>query len=312
MPGADRTEDRSLWPPLPLREWEETYATLHMWSQVVGKVRLALAPQQNHSWHVPLYLTARGLTTSPIPAAGRTFEIELDFVSHELQVSVSDGARRAFPLEPMSVAEFHRRLMNALAELEIEVEIWTRPQEVEVAIPFEEDLTHASYDPDAAHRHWQILAQIERVLQSFREGFVGKTSPTHFFWGSFDLAHTRFSGRRAPCHPGGVPNLADHVVQEAYSHELHSLGFWPGGGPVEGPAFYAYAYPEPPGFSAAPIEPEGSYYFEPLKEFILPYDVVRSAADPDAALLAFARSTYAAAASLGGWPRGELETDPLD
>jgi hypothetical protein len=295
------------WPALPLAEWSDTLATLHMWTQVVGKVRLALAPMQNHWWQVPLYLTARGLTTSPMPAGRRTLQIDFDFISHQLQLAVSDGSSRVMPLAEHSVADFYRQLTYALEELEITVRIWTMPQEVEVATPFEKDLANASYDPDFAHRHWQILAQAERVLQRFRTDFVGKCSPIHFFWGSFDLALTRFSGREAPPHPGGVPNMADWIAREAYSHEVYSVGFWPGNKALPEPAFYAYAYPEPEGFRDAGLTTEGAYYHDELKEYVLPYESVRYAPDADERILEFARSTYEAAATLGRWPRLALE-----
>ncbi len=298
------------WPPLPLDGWADTFATLHMWTQVVGKVRLARAPAQNHSWHVTLYLTARGLSTGPIPDGARTFEVLFDFIAHEFRVAVSDGTSASVALEPISVAEFHRRVMAALTGLGIHVHIWTQPQEVEPAVRFEEDQEHASYDADAAWRHWMILVQTERVLQSFRSTFIGKASPIHWFWGGFDLAHTRFTGRTAPRHPGGVPNMANRIAVEAYSHEVYSVGFWPGGPAVPEPAFYAYAYPEPEGFADARVLPEGAYYSTDLREFILPYEVVRTAPDPDAALLAFAHSTYEAAARLGGWPSEALERQP--
>jgi hypothetical protein len=298
------------WPPLPLDGWADTYATLHMWTQVVGKIRLACAPTQNHSWHVTLYPTPRGLCTGPIPDGPRTFEMHFDFIAHQLRVTVSDGSTAAVALEPISVAEFHRLVMEALSGLGIHVKIWTRPQEVERAVPFEQDFEHAAYDPDAALRHWQILTHTERVLQNFRSDFVGKVSPIHWFWGGFDLAHTRFSGRTAPTHPGGIPNMADRIAVEAYSHEVYSVGFWPGGPAVPEPAYYAYAYPEPDGFAEADVRPEGARYSEALREFILPYDAVRTSPDPDGALLAFARSTYDAAARLGNWPRDALERRP--
>jgi hypothetical protein len=295
------------WPALPLAAWSDTLATLHMWTQVVGKVRLALAPMQNHWWQVPLYLTARGMTTSAMPAGRRTLQIDFDFISHQLQLAVSDGSFRVMPLAPHSVADFYRQLMYALDELGVAVRIWTTPQEVEVATPFEKDLAHASYDPEFARRHWQILSQIERVLQRFRTDFIGKSSPIHFFWGGFDLAVTRFSGREAPPHPGGVPNMADWVAREAYSHEVHSVGFWPGSEALREPAFYAYAYPEPVGFRDAAVVIEGAYYSTDLQEFVLPYESVRSSPDPDERILEFARSTYEAAATLGEWPRSALE-----
>ncbi len=298
--------DHDNWPALPLAAWQETYATLHMWTQMVGKVRLALAPMVNHWWQVTLYLTARGLTTSPMPYGRRIVQIDFDFVDHELRISTGDGLSRTLPLAPRAVADFYRDLMAALRSLGIEVRIWTTPVEVERRVPFEQDHEHGAYDPDAAHRCWRVLAQADRVLHDFRARFLGKCSPVHFFWGAFDLAVTRFSGRRAPEHPS-TPALADHVIREAYSHEVSSCGFWPGSGPVQEPAFYAYAYPEPPGFKDFPIRPEGAFYSAPMNEFILPYEAVRRAGDPDATLLAFLQSTYEAAADLGRWDRVALE-----
>jgi hypothetical protein len=301
-PGGD-----ALWPPLPLEAWSDTCATLHMWTQIVGKVRLAQTPWTNHSWHVTLYVTSTGLTTSPIAYGTRTFEIVFDFVAHELRILTSDGGRGRVPLEPQSVATFYRRLMEAMAALGLRVAIYAKPNEVAEAIPFAEDEVHRAYDRDYANRFWRVLVQTERVLKRFRARFIGKCSPVHFFWGAPDLAVTRFSGRPAPQHPGGVPHLPDRVAREAYSHEVSSLGFWPGGGAIAYPAFYAYAYPEPSGFAAAPVAPAGAFYSTDLKEFILPYDVVRTAESPDESLLAFAQSTYEAAANLARWDRGALE-----
>jgi Family of unknown function (DUF5996) len=295
------------WPRLPLEEWRDTYATLHMWTQIVGKIRLTQTPWTNHSWHVTLYVTARGLTTSPIPHGTRTFEIHFDFIDHQLIVERSDGATRTLALAPRSVAEFYAELMAVLDELALPVRISGKPNEVDPAIPFREDREHASYDPDHANRCWRILAQTERVMKTFRARFIGKCSPIHFFWGAFDLAVTRFSGRIAPQHPGGVPNFPDRVAREAYSHEVSSCGFWPGSGPVAMPAYYAYAYPEPPGFRDAPALPAQAFYTKDLGEFILPYDAVRTADDPDRTLLSFFQSTYAAAADLARWDRAALE-----
>jgi hypothetical protein len=297
------------WPSLPLGDWEDTYATLHMWTQVIGKIRLALAPLINHWWQVPLYVTARGLTTSPIPYGTRTFQIDFDFLAHELHIDTSSGGQRSFPLAPRSVADTYYRTMEALRTLEIDVPIWTTPVEIANPIPFEQDDRHA-YDPDYAQRFWRILVQADRVLTGFRAGFLGKASPVHFFWGSFDLAVTRFSGRRAPVHPG-APNVADFVTREAYSHEVSSCGFWPGGGPISEPVFYAYAYPEPPGFKDYPIRPAEAFYSPELGEFLLPYEAVLNAESPDQALLAFAQSTYEAAANLGKWDRQNLERQPV-
>jgi hypothetical protein len=305
MSAAPRGD--ALWPPLPLEAWSDTCATLHMWTQIVGKVRLAQTPWTNHSWHVTLYVTSTGLTTSPIPYGTRTFEIVFDFVADELRILTSDGGRGRVPLEPQSVATFYRRLMDAMAALGLRVAIYAKPNEVAEAIPFAEDEVHRAYDPDYANRFWRVLAQTDRVLKRFRARFIGKCSPVHLFWGAPDLAVTRFSGRPAPTHPGGVPNLPDRVAREAYSHEVSSLGFWAGGGAIAYPAFYAYAYPEPSGFAAAAVSPPGAFYSTDLKEFILPYDVVRTAPSPDDALLAFAQSTYEAAADLAKWDRAALE-----
>ncbi len=295
------------WPPLPLEAWSDTCATLHLWTQIAGKIRLAQAPWTNHSWHVTFYVTANGLTTSPIPHGTRTFEIVFDFVVHELRILSSDGGHGRVPLEPQSVATFYRRLMEAMTALGLPVRIHAKPNEVAEAIPFAKDEVHRAYDPEYANRFWRVLVQADRVLKRFRARFIGKCSPVHFFWGGPDLAVTRFSGRPAPTHPGGVPNLPDRVTREAYSHEVSSVGFWPGGGAIAYPAFYAYAYPEPSGFAAAPVAPAGAFYSTDLKEFILSYDVVRTADSPDDALLAFAQSTYEAAANLGKWDRTALE-----
>jgi hypothetical protein len=275
--------------------------------QIVGKIRLALTPWQNHSWHVALYVTARGMTTSPIPERGRTFQIDFDFIDHLLWIRVSDGEYRQIMLRPVSVAEFYDDVRIALCELGIKVAIDTMPNEIPGAVRFEDDTAHASYDADYAHRFWRALLSANEVFAHFRTGFLGKASPVHFFWGSFDLAVTRFSGRRAPKHPGGVPNLPDAVAQEAYSHEVSSAGFWPGGGGYEEAAFYSYAYPAPDGFAAARVEPDTAFWSKELGEFLLPYEAVRSARDPDAALMAFLQSTYAAAADLGKWDRANLE-----
>ena len=295
------------WPSLPFAAWRDTRATLHLWTQVVGKIRLAQAPLVNHWWQVPLYVTARGLTTSPMPWGTRTFQIDFDFVDHRLVIAVSDGATAELTLEPRSVADFHREVMARLASLGVPVKIWSMPVEIEGAIRFEQDTAHASYDRDAANRFWRILVQCDRVLAKFRSRFLGKVSPVHFFWGSFDLAVTRFSGRRAPPHTGTAPHVANWVMREAYSHEVSSVGFWPGDESVPMPAFYAYAYPEPPGFGRSPVHPNGSYWHEEMGEFILPYDRAREDAAPDDRLLEFCESTYAAAADLARWNRAELE-----
>jgi hypothetical protein len=296
------------WPDLTLSGWQDTRDTLHMWTQVVGKVRLALEPMINHWWQVTLYVSARGLTTSLMPAGDRGLEIEFDFVDHVLDLRTTDGARRQVPLEPRSVASFYQATMAALADLGVQVTINPRPQEVVEAIPFDKDEVHRSYDAAAAHRFWLGLVRMQDVLLRFRSGFIGKASPVHFFWGGADLCTTRFSGRPAPRHRGGVPNCPDWVQVLAYSHEVSSCGYWPGGS-GEG-AFYAYAYPEPLGFAGWAVEPAGAYYDAALGEFLLPYTAVRTASDPDRTLLAFFQSTYDAAAELGGWDRAALEARP--
>jgi hypothetical protein len=295
------------WPELPTAAWRETYATLHLWTQIVGKIRLAREPWLNHSWHVTLYVTGRGLTTSPIPDGTRTFQIDFDFIDHHLRISTSDGATRQFALAGKSVASFYAAVMADLAELGIDIAIDEMPNELPEPIRFSQDNLHASYDPDAVQRFFQILVNADRVFKQFRTGFLGKASPVHFFWGSFDLAVTRFSGRRAPRHPGGVPHLSDEVACEAYSHEESSAGFWPGSGAIDYPAFYCYAYPEPAGFRTTRVRPDAAFFSEALGEFILPYDAVRSAAQPDQALLEFLQSTYEAAANAAKWDRDALE-----
>ncbi|HEX8088149.1 MAG TPA: DUF5996 family protein [Blastocatellia bacterium] len=295
------------WPSLPFQEWEDTYATLHMWAQVVGKIRLIQTPWINHSWHATLYVTSRGLTTSPIPYGGRTFQINFDFIDHSLLIQTSQGEVKTMQLSPRPVADFYAELFDKLAELNLKVKIHTTPNEVATPIPFEKDHAHASYDADHANRFWRALVQADRVFKQFRARFIGKCSPVHFFWGSFDLAVTRFSGRRAPQHPGGVPHLPDWVAREAYSHEVSSCGFWPGSAQTPEPVFYAYAYPEPEGFSNATVRPKGAAYNSGLREFIFPYDEVRQASSPDEALLEFLQSSYEAAADLGAWNRPELE-----
>lgn len=298
--------DAETWPALPFGEWRETYRTLHLWTQIIGKVRLAQAPWLNHSWQTPLYVTARGLTTSAIPVGARTLDLELDFFDETLRLR-TDGPAAELPLEPTSIAEFHDRVMAALADLGTPVRIHGAPNELPEAVPFREDRAPRAYDPEQARRFFRALLQADRVMKTFRTGFLGKASPVHFFWGSFDLAVTRFSGRRAPPHPGGVPNLPDAVAREAYSHEVSSAGFWPGGPGCEEAVFYSYAYPEPEGFSAARVAPAAARYHADLREFVLPYEAVRTAADPDAVLLEFLNSTYAAAADAAGWDRQALE-----
>ncbi|MFI5394062.1 MAG: DUF5996 family protein [Candidatus Binatia bacterium] len=295
------------WPSLPLEAWKDTYATLHLWLQVVGKIRMTQMPWINHSWHVTLYVTARGLTTSPIPYGTKLFQIDFDFIDHRLLIHTHEGARRELALRPRSVAEFYQEVIGTLKELGFEVHIHTLPNEVPDPIPFERDDRHASYDAEYVNRLWRILLQADRVFKTFRARFIGKCSPVHFFWGSFDLAVTRFSGRPAPPHPGGVPHLPDAVTREAYSHEVSSCGFWPGSGPVAYPAFYSYAYPTPAGFREATVRPRAAVYSAELGEFLLPYEEVRTAARPDDVLLEFLQSTYEAAANLGRWDRAALE-----
>ncbi len=295
------------WPALPYAAWKDTCATLHLWTQIVGKVRLARTPWLNHSWHVPLYVSARGLTTSPIPYDTRSFEMTFDFIAQMLEIQTSDGAHMQVALKPRTVADFYAEVMSALRQVGVPTEINEQPNEIPDGIPFSQDRTHTAYDAEYAQRFWRVLIQADRVFKTFRTGFIGKASPVHFFWGSFDLAVTRFSGRRAPPHPGGVPGLADAVVREAYSHEVSSAGFWPGGGGFDDAAFYSYAYPEPAGFRTAAVEPGAASFSEALGEFLLPYEAVRTAPDPDAALLAFLTSTYAAAANAAGWDRSALE-----
>jgi len=293
------------WPELPLAGWQDTRDTLHLWTQIVGKVRLALEPMVNHWWQVPLYVSARGLTTSLMHAPGVDLEMEFDFLDQALVVRTVGGEVRRIDLEPRSVAAFHAETMRALASLGVNVRILARPVEAPDAIPFARDELHHSYDPDSAQRFWLALTHAHRVMSRFRAGFQGKASPVHFFWGGFDLAVSRFSGRTAPRHPGGVPNCADWVMELAYSHEVSSCGFWPGGS--EEGSFYAYAYPEPDGFADWEVRPSAAYYDRALREFLLPYRAVRTAADPDATLLNFLQSTYDAAAELGAWDRAALE-----
>jgi hypothetical protein len=297
------------WPSLPFAEWRDTYATLHRWMQIVGKIRLKLAPPVNHWWHVPLYVTSRGLTTSPIPFGERVFQIDFDFIDHRLAIATGDGQRDGFALRPQSVGDFYAELMRRLHDLGLDVAIWTMPVEIPDPVRFEDDQAHAAYDADYATRFWRVLLQADRVMTAFRGRFLGKASPVHFFWGSFDLAVTRFSGRKGPPHPG-APNVADTVTREAYSHEVSSCGFWPGGAGLEEPIFYSYAYPQPPDFAEAAVRPAAAFYNRDFGEFILPYEAVREAASPDAALLDFFETTYAAAANCGGWNRAELERAP--
>lgn len=296
------------WPALRVADWGPTRDTLHMWTQIVGKIRLTHSPLLNHWWQVTLYVSPRGLTTGSIPYENRLFDLEFDFVDHVLAIRTSDGGSAGVALAAKPVADFYAETLAALRQLGIEAEISARPNEVDPAIPFAEDHEHASYDPQAAHLFWRQLIQAHRVINEFRSHFIGKVSPVHFFWGSFDMACTRFSGRPAPEHPGGAPNCGDWVMVEGYSHELSSCGFWPGGG--EEGAFYAYAYPEPAGFAEYPVGPEPAFYSGEFRQFLLPYEAVRTSADPDRALMEFLQSTYAAAADLAGWDRAQLEADP--
>jgi hypothetical protein len=278
-----------------------------MWTQIVGKIRLAQSPWINHSWHVTLYVTTRGLTTSPIPYGNRTFQIDFDFINHQVTIQSSDGGMAGFSLQPQSVAAFYGRLKDEMAKLDLHVNINQKPNEIPDPIPFDQDETHKAYDQVYANRFWRVLVQADRVFKEFRARFVGKCSPVHYFWGAPDLAVTRFSGRPAPEHPGGVPHLPDRVAREAYSHEVSSCGFWPGGGPIAYPVFYSYAYPEPSGFTSAPVKPNATFYSKDLREFILPYDVVHAAESPDETLLDFLQTTYEAAANLANWDRNFLE-----
>jgi len=304
--GVHRRADA--WPSLRVDDWTATRETLHMWTQIVGKVRLAHAPMLNHWWQVTFYVTARGLTTSAIPYGAEMFDIEFDFIDHQLRVRSSSGATQYVQLKPQSVAEFYAKVMSTLDEMGLSTRIQSHPNEVEPALPFAEDVEHASYDPDAAHLFWRQLVQANRVIGEFRSRFVGKVSPVHFFWGAMDLACTRFSGRNAPTHPGGAPNVGDWVMVEGYSRELSSCGFWPGGG-AEG-AFYSYAYPEPDGFADYPVHPAEAFYSKEKGEFILPYEAVRQASQPDQVVIEFLQDTYEAAAVRGDWDRAALEDDP--
>jgi hypothetical protein len=301
-PMRSRVSDSEALPALPFDSWKDTLGTLHMWAQIVGKVRLKLCPLVNHWWNAPFYVTARGMTTSAMPYQQRAIEVQFDFIDHRLRIESSDGRVVTMALAPQSVAEFYKRFMAALGELGVDVRIWTVPCELPNPIPFEQDYAHASYDAEAAHKFWRIVVWVDEILKEFRGGFQGKASPVHFFWGSFDLAVTRFSGRTAPERPG-----ADSITREAYSHEVSSAGFWPGGGDIKGPAFYSYAAPEPPGFAERRVLPQAAFYHPQMKEFLLMYDDVRAAASPKAALMEFLQSTYDAAADLGKWDRKSLE-----
>ncbi|HZV64953.1 MAG TPA: DUF5996 family protein [Telluria sp.] len=289
------------WPDLPFAAWQDTCATLQMWMQMVGKIRLAQTPWTNHSWHVTLYLTARGLTTSPIPYGTRVFQIDFDFIDHQLRIQTSDAMSRTMALRPRAVADFYVQLFAHLADLGLDIKIHATPNEVVDAIPFAQDRVHTAYDADYANRFWRVLVQADRVFKQFRAGYTGKSSPVHFFWGAMDLAVTRFSGRRAPPHPGGIPHCPDWVIREAYSQEVSSCGFWPGSAAMPAPVFYSYAYPAPPGFDAARVRPDEARYDTALGEFLLPYEVVRQSPSPDTVLLEFLTSTYDTAADLGKW-----------
>jgi hypothetical protein len=295
------------WPELPYAAWQDTCQSLHLRTQVVGKIRLTQTPWLNHSWHVPLYVSTRGLTTSPIPAGARSFNMEFDFLSHALVIEVSDGQSRELALRPQSIADFYAETMQALAQLGIHVRINELPSEIAGAVRFSEDRGHAAYDGAYAQRFWRALVQSDRIFKQFRTGFVGKSSPVHFFWGSFDLAVTRFSGRTAPAFTGKVPGLAGAVMREAYSHEVSSAGFWPGGNGIDYPTYYSYAYPTPEAFRSQAVQPAAASFNAALGEFILPYDSVRTASDPDAVLLGFLQSTYEASARTANWDRAALE-----
>lgn len=296
------TDQPECWPTLPLDSWKETYATLHMWTQIVGKVRLSLTPLINHWWNVPLYVTARGLTTSRIAYGERSFELWFDFIRHQLVLETSEGVLKTLPLVPRSVADFYQEFMSMLRTAQIEVKIWRMPVEIPNPIAFDQDRVHASYDSKAVEKFWRILLSVDSVFNQFRSGFIGKCSPVHFFWGSFDLAVTRFSGRRAPERAG-----ADAMTREAYSHEVSSVGFWPGSGDIKDAAFYSYAAPEPHGFKEAQVRPDAAFYQKQLGEFFLMYEDVRTAPSPSKSLLDFCQSTYEAAATLGNWDRDGLE-----
>ena len=298
---------RSDWPELRLADWIETRDALHLWLQIVGKIRVSLTPPVNHSWHSTFYLTARGLTTSPIPYGTRSFTIDFDFIDHRLLITTTDGHRGDMPLVAQSVASFYSRVMEALARLDLEVRIVAKPNELPVVVSFPQDEQPRPYDAEAVNRFWRALSQADRVFKKFRGRFIGKCSPVHLFWGAMDLAVTRFSGRTAPVHPGGIPNLPDRVTREAYSHEVSSCGFWSGTAPIDYPAFYAYAYPQPAGFAEARVRPDGAFYSTDFGEFIFPYDRVRESPSPDDTLLEFLQSTYVAAADLAKWDRAALE-----
>ena len=306
MPQSE-SKHEGAWPALPYEAWRDTLATLHMWLQIVGKIQLAQAPPVNHGWHVTFAVTARGLTTGVLPHGSRFLQIDFDFVEHACRILVSDRGEERIALRPMAVADFYQALKSRLATLGLAVDIWEQPVEIQEPIRFDEDRSHASYDAAAVTRFFRALARADAMLRRFRGGFIGKSSPVHFFWGAPDLAVTRFSGRSAPEHPGGVPNLADRVTREAYSHELFSAGWWPGNDAYPEAAFYAYAYPEPDGFGAVDVRPDGAFYHPELREFLLPWSVARSAPDPERTVLDFLETAYVAAADLGAWDRSVLE-----
>jgi hypothetical protein len=306
LPNRSQSSD---WPELPFDQWSETAATLHMWSQIAGKIRLRQTPWTNHSWHVTLYPTARGLTTSPIAQGGRVFQIDFDLVDHQLVLQTVEGVRRLIPLDSRPVSEFYTAVFDNLKDLGLDVRIHPTPSEMVDVVAFDQDTKPRSYDPEYANRFWRALIQVDRVFKEFRSRFIGKCSPVHFFWGALDLAVTRFSGREAPPHPAGIPNFPDWVAREAYSHEVSSAGFWPGGGGIDYPAFYSYAYPAPDGFAEAKVKPAEAVWSSTLREFLLPYDAVRTASSPDDYLLEFLQSTYEAAADLAKWDRAALERE---
>lgn len=306
-----QSSNRGAWPALPYGEWRETCETLHRWSQIVGKTRLALEPMLNHWWEVPFYLSARGFTTSAMPyGVGELLEVEFDFLDHQLVFRTSEGAHRTLALTARSVADFYAEYRQTLDSLGVGAKIWPVPVELPDALPFADDQVHASYDPEMAQRFWRVLIQVDRVFKIFRGRYVGKSSPVHLFWGALDLAVSRFSGRPAPAHPGGMPNVGDWVMREGYSHEVSSAGFWPGNEMVPEPVFYSYVYPTPAGFADAPLRPSAAYYHQQMGEFVLPYEAVRTAPDPEAAILDFLQSTYEAAANTAGWDRKALERLP--
>jgi len=307
MNAANNPSSKAVWPELNWQDWSATANTLHRFTQIVGKVRMALSPMLNHWWHVTLYVTSRGLTTSPIPCQATSFTVIFDFIDHTLRIETSNGGRESFALRSMPVAEFYSNFMSRLSKLGVDVHIWTMPCEIADAIAFDKDAANCTYDLADAQKYFQALVQTDRVMKAFRSSFIGKVSPVHFFWGSFDLAVTRFSGRIAPPHPASAPNFANWAMREAYSHEVSSVGFWPGNGGYGRAAFYSYAYPEPANYAAAKLRTPGAFYDQNLKEFVLSYDDVRKSADPDKALMDFFEDTYVAAADNAKWDRAALE-----